>query len=188
MDYQALELSSTFQLLLHGTTYVHNVRHHITLHVIMYVQDFCTQVYTHTRKHTHTDTHKHHTFRLKMKFTMSKLCYHIGTHKHEHALHTHIYVHKHTHARTCTRTHIHTRTCTHLSPPNQPFPTLTTQIIFRKHTALANSSSSSLNTFFACWRYSVTTSSTSCFVAIKSIKMADEHPTHAPAITSASET
>ena len=78
---------------------------------------------------------------------------------------TQTHTHTHTHAHTCT--HIHTHTCTPLSPPNQPCPTLTTRIIFRQHTALANSSSSAPNTFFACWQYSVTTSSTSWSVAMR---------------------
>ncbi len=110
MDYQALELSKTFQLLLHATTYVHNVRHHITLHVIMYVQDFCTQVYTHTHANTHTRTHtqtphiwiKDEVYHVKImlahRYTQARTC----------IAHAYICAQTHTRAHMYTYTHTHT--------------------------------------------------------------------------------
>ena len=77
-----------------------------------------------------------------------------------------------------THTHIpytHSLTCTHTYPAIYPenvrghlsYPTLTIQISFRQHTALANSSSSAVNPFLACFRYAATTWLTSWSVAMK---------------------
>ena len=61
------------------------------------------------------------------------------------------YLLRYLHTGTHTQTHaqIHTHMHTPIPTPNQPCPTLTTQIIFRQHTALANSSSSVVNPFLA---------------------------------------
>ena len=68
------------------------------------------------------------------------------------------YLLRYLHTGTHTQTHaqIHTHMHTPIPTPHQPCPTFTTQICFRQHTALANSRSSLLNPFLACWWYSFT--------------------------------
>ena len=84
------------------------------------------------------------------------------THKHIHTTHTL------THPFTHTSTYIpHTHLHAHTPINSSPYLTLTMQISFKQHTALANSSSSGLNPFTACFRYVATACLTSWSVAVK---------------------